>query len=114
MKNVTTGYGVVKKLRSSKWVNYGSEKRGPHKISQYLRATMTASTSEILRLRKLNRVNISAKTMPKTSKRAQQAKEAAMKRWHPEAPTLDPLRLAFSVIVEGLEHEKNFSGDGLE
>ena len=46
--------------------------------------------------------------MPKPSKREKQAKQAIMKRWHPEPPTLDPLRLAFSVIVDGLEPEKAF------
>ena len=46
--------------------------------------------------------------MPKPSKSEKQAKQAIMKRWHPEPPTLDPLRLAFSVIVDGLEPEKTF------
>ena len=40
--------------------------------------------------------------------REKQAKQAIMIRWNPEPPALDPWRLAFSVIVDGLEPDTTF------
>ena len=46
--------------------------------------------------------------MERTSLRQQQCRNAIRARWCRESEPLDPLRLALSIIVEGLQPEKTF------